>query len=106
MTEGTLVERGVRNIQAIQYAIDFGLVEYGLEYGSMERQCDFNFLAVGKVKSLLSMPFLVKVVPSGESLNGPELLSEKSGLLVQHLIEIVHGAPFKVTKSMEEVCSA
>ena len=104
MTEGTLLERGVRNIQAIQSAINFGLVEYGHEIGSIEHECDFNFVAVGKEASLLSMPFRVKVVEAGQPLNGAALLSEKTGLLIQHLIDIVQNIPFNVSESMVEVC--
>lgn len=105
MTEGTLIDRGVKNIQAIQKAIDFGIVEYILRFGSFEKDCDFNIVVVGKAQSILTLPFVIRVEPSDFDSKqvGISSLSERSGILIQNLFESIQNLPFNISKNMEEV---
>lgn len=101
MSTGTLDERGLSNANAIQQVLDFSTVNYELKFESMESKCDFNFLVMGKVKSLFATDFSVLVQNTEECT--PLELKDKTGSLVQRLSSMAREDTFTISEDMEEV---
>ncbi|KAJ3302425.1 hypothetical protein HDV03_004969 [Kappamyces sp. JEL0829] len=100
MDVGNLTERGTTNLQTIQTAVEFGLVEYGLHYGSITKECDFGFVFVGKAPTLISGP---TPIPISEGVcDGVQIIDELAQM-IQVLVAFTKTRQFTISEEMEQV---
>ncbi|KAI8896262.1 putative alanine racemase-domain-containing protein [Globomyces pollinis-pini] len=107
MNVGTLTERGLNNIKTLQNAISFGSVEYGLHYGSLDREVDFGYCVIGKVASLLqlntSVPIVSKPALEQNVEDSTQILQSVILSYMQTLIAIMREKTFTVSDKLESV---
>jgi Mini-chromosome maintenance replisome factor len=101
MDSGTLLDRGVHNFKALEAAINWGIVDYGLHYGSVSKECDFRFMVLGKTKSILSLPFSMPLVPDDEHCNAQ--CSLQAARYIQGLVTLMNSSSFEIEEEMENL---
>ena len=100
MDTGTLVERGILNIKALQEAMELGKVDYGLAFGNISRDCDFRFSILGKSKSVLSPAFSMELIPNLACSQSHNVL--ESADVLQGLFLAMNSIKFEVDEVMME----
>lgn len=65
MNDGTLNETGLRNLQALNHVVQDASVPYGIHYGTMTKDVEFQVCVVSEGKSLVGGT-VIPLVATGE----------------------------------------
>ncbi|KAJ3145714.1 hypothetical protein HDU89_006949 [Geranomyces variabilis] len=110
LRDGTLNERGVRNVQHLATAIRGARLPCLIPYGEISQDIDLRFLVLSQGKCMFGIDCIVPLVPSAQlSSSPPPSLAEVDAALLARaraLLATAQHAPYSIPQEMVDVIGA
>ncbi|KAJ3153656.1 hypothetical protein HDU86_005154 [Geranomyces michiganensis] len=105
LRDGTLNERGVRNIQHLSTAIRSARLPCLIPYGEISQDIDLRFLVLSQGKCMFGIDCIVPLVPAQAGNTPPAPVEVDSALLARTrtLLATAQHAPYSIPQAMVDV---